>query len=118
MMLRWMVCLSLVWVLAGCGQSHEAELSGAWAVQQRFGQPMPEGVTETRTFHKDGTLTITRSDMDEAHTVRWAIVGAWRMRIDPGAGSDAPPNDYTYRIDGDTLTIAAQQGDTVLVRVE
>ncbi|MFI4861715.1 MAG: hypothetical protein ACIAXF_13675 [Phycisphaerales bacterium JB063] len=112
-----------VWVLvllavAGCGQSPQSELVGAWSVTQRFGQPMPEGVTETRTFHADGTLMIARSDMGESHSVRWAVAGEWRLRIDPGEGSDAPANDYTYRIVGDTLTIAGEQGDTVLLRAD
>jgi hypothetical protein len=109
----WVV---LVLGLSGCGVSAERELEGAWRVQERFGRPMPEGVTETRTFHADGTLTIARTDMDETHTVRWAIAGEWRLRIDPGEMSEAPANDYTYRLDGDTLTIAGDQGDTVLVR--
>ncbi|XAL98906.1 hypothetical protein OT109_15125 [Phycisphaeraceae bacterium D3-23] len=104
--------------LLGCGQSPQAELTGVWSVTQRFGQPMPEGVTEMRTFHKDGTLTIARSDMDEPHTVGWSVVGEWTIRIDPGDDSDAPANDYTYRVDGETLTIAGEQGDTVLVRVD
>ncbi|MEM9415310.1 MAG: hypothetical protein AAGA29_07530 [Planctomycetota bacterium] len=118
--MKLLACLSLFFALAlvGCGQSPESELSGAWSVTMRFGQSMPEGVTETRTFHRDGTLTIARSDMDETHTVGWSVVGEWRMRIDPGDESDAPANDYTYRIADDTLTIAGEQGDTVLVRVE
>ena len=107
----------LALLLAGCGTSAHDELVGEWQVQERFGRAMPEGVTETRTFHADGTLTIARSDMDDAHTVGWAIAGEWRLRIDPGDDSDAPPNDYTYRLDGGTLTIAGEAGDTVLVRV-
>lgn len=110
--------LLVLLALAGCGQSPESELHGEWRVQQRFGQPMPEGVTETRTFHSDGTLTIARSDMDDTHTVAWSVVGEWRLRIDPGDDSDAPPNNYAYRIDGDTLTIAGEQGDTVLGRAD
>lgn len=109
--------LLLVLLLPGCGESARDELAGTWQVEQRFGQPMPEGVTETRTFHDDGTLTIKRSDMEHAHTVRWEVAGEWRIRIDPGDTSDAPPNDYTYRVDGDTLTIAGEAGETVLVRV-
>mgnify|MGYP006879680759 CR=1 FL=1 len=97
-------------LLAGCGESPESELQGAWHVEQRFGQPLPDGVTETRTFHQDGTLTIARSDMDDAHAVQWSVVGEWRLRIDPGDTSDAPPNDYAYRIHDGTLTIASEQG--------
>lgn len=115
---RVLGCLTVFFALIGCGQSPESELHGTWQVQQRFGQPMSVGVTETRTFHQDGKLTIARSDMDDAHTVHWAVVGEWRLRIDPGDASDAPPNDYTYRIDGDTLTIGGEQGDTVLRRAE
>ena len=112
-LLGFALCAAL---LAGCGQSPEDELTGVWVVQERFGQPMPEGVTETRTFGADGTLTIERSDMDASHTVRWSISGRWRLRISPGEASDAPPNDYTYRIDSGTLTIAGEQGETVLTR--
>lgn len=132
--------LSLIYALLlatltlwGCGQSPEDELSGTWYVQARFGKWVPLDVTETRTFDTDGTLTIHReqadagADLDAAvglepaepfvdHTVSWSIVGQWRMRIDPGEKSDAPAKDVLYRIEGDTLTLADDTGETILTR--
>ena len=103
-------------LLVGCGEAPEDELAGTWYVHQLHGRGLALDVTETRTFNDDGTLVIERSDMPESHTVAWSIVGEWRMRIDAGEDSQAPPNDYLYRIDQGVLTIGSQTGDIVLTR--
>jgi len=103
-------------LLTGCSKSPEKELEGTWYVHERFGRALPMAVTETRTFNADGSLTIERSDMDDAHVVQWSIVGEWRMRIDAGEDSEAPANDVAYRIEDGALILAYEQGDLVMTR--
>lgn len=107
---------AMVIFAVGCGKSPESELSGTWYVQARFGKWLPLDVTEMRTFEKGGTLVISRSDMDRDHKVSWSVVGEWRMRITPPDTSDVSPLDVLYRIEGDTLTLADDSGETVLTR--
>lgn len=117
-----LVALMLVsLLLMGCGRSPESELSGTWYVQAKAGKWLALEVTETRTFKKDGTLVIAYDDpaaeqpMPE-HAVKWEVAGQWRLRISPPETSDAPPHDVLYRIEGDTLTLSDDAGETILTR--